>query len=355
MIVRGLSFALVSVTLAAGQVAPSERLWRAAWACAAQVESPIDAGRAQVALQALAVGHGLTNRVTWALAQGGETWVRGALCALAAASDRLNGDAGLAQARLAEAQRLAASENEWRRTLMARELAQAEAVAVLLSGPAGKPDVQALRAWQAADAESRTAAAAWACAEWVARSSSLASGAAGGDLAEAALDFMGRLPLRERSARLARMAGGLRACGLAARVQAVVDDCLGPGGAEAVPVERFDVLVNGARALASAGAGEKASGLFALARERLGRGQTGDEPAPHATFAAALKAAGLATAADRELGFDGLAHAARQPGYHRRVAAALAAGWISVEADAGSEAEHERARRLLAQASGLGS
>ncbi len=350
-------FALAGSGVLATEKNGVDAVWQVAWRAAAAVESLIDAGRAKLALQTLAVQEWAVSRAAERLGQGGEGWVEGGLYALASVASRLGGDAELGARWLGEAQRLIAAENEWRRLLARRELAMAEAVAVLLSGADGKPDLEVLRAWVSADREARAYSAVWACSEWTVRRASASDKklAADGDAAvvKAALEWMADVQIEKRAAVLARLAPALAACGMSGEAVSKVEGWLaGVEPSHAGDVD-FEVLVHGAYVCAVCGAGTRARELFSVARDRLNRGQTGESYAPESLLAAALARSGLAVGTDRELWFDGIKQAVRRPGYHRRVALALACARFAMANVGWSEADATRACRLAVEAGAL--
>ena len=305
-------------------------LWREAWRCAASVSSPIDAGRTKIALVEKAIQTGDAGYVRALVEADGEAWVKGAGLALLAA------DAALGQRDASPcmqgAQACAAQVNEWREPFLRAELRKGEGALVATS----KPDVGAglamLREWVDGVPAERTTAAAWVCAEWVARRGARAEDGASKAMVIAALDYGARTYPWDRLAVLARLAPQMKAHGMTEEAAAMLRQMFsagGDGGAAALSTNQFETALLAARAWNGLGRQREASPLIVSAEGKMRNRDTGDALAPGMALAEAKTAMGIDGEAAKLEWLEGLRHAVDRPGFYRSIAAALTVGGIA--------------------------
>lgn len=306
-------------------------LWQEAWRCAASVSSPIDAGRTKIALVEKAVRAGDADYVKALVESDGETWVKGAGLALMAAAAALDQqDASRATLCMQGAQACAAQVNEWREPFLKAELRKGEGALIATS----KSDVGAglalLREWTDGVPAERTAAAAWVCAEWVARRGAKVEDGPAKTMIGAALDYGARIYPWDRLAVLSRLAPQMRAHGMTNEAVAALQQLFSTGGgAASLSTNQFEVALLAARAWNGLGMQREAASLVMSAEKQMRNRETGDALAPGMALIEAKVAMGVGHEGAKQEWLESLRRVGDRPGFYRSIAAALTVGGIA--------------------------
>jgi hypothetical protein len=291
-------------------------LAEAAWRQAAQIDSPIDAGREQVAVAGRVASVGWAGLVgAWA-EKPVDAWVRAGVCAQSAVAASVAGRSDDAQTWLSRARTYNALAGEWRRPLVLRPLLQAEAAQV-----AAGPDASlawrcgVLAAWMATNPAERAWVAGYTAVRMAARTEepSLPADCAQLMMTGASMGLpYERVDMLILAATVLTASADRKAC-----LQALeaVPGARGETGSLPAP---FYLKVRASQAYAALGKSSRARRLLREAEEMLFRGAT-EETAPWAIYAEGLLANGRADDA-RQAFLKGLGDAAAKPGFSKRVA-----------------------------------
>lgn len=329
-------------------------LWSAAWQCAASVSSPIDAGRTKIALAEKAAQAGGSRYLETAVESDREAWVRGAGLALEAVSAALDGDMPCAEQKMKDAQACEKRVNEWRLPILQAEVRKGEGALILTEKAAGGANVTMLREWTEAAPADRTGAAAWVCAEWVARKGrTISEDGPVRTVILAALDYAAKLYPWDRFAVLVRVAPQMRARGMAEEAESAFERLVGPvenNGDRILSTNQFETAVSAARVAGALGKRGEADGLLCSAEAFFHGRRTGDARAPGMLLAEARGELGGTPDAVKQAWLDGLDRAGDRPGFCRSVAVALTVGGMAASPCAWTP---EEVRKICDAASGI--